>query len=331
MGRTPEDAFIRAVLAGVKAGRNQEQIGASLGITGSAVSQRCRRLRSQGKNVPAFTSGRFDGSHQIDRVGFCHPRGHLTIIRQKGQRCLASCDCNKGDPLWYFTTNVISGSTVRCKRCRPKPMTPEQRKIKQREWSKRWEAKNPAKVAARRERFKATNPGYQREWYSRNSEKAVQYVSAYNKRNRAKINAYERKKRREDPQFRIGKVLRSRIRSAVKRFVKDGSTTGVSAVRHLGCSLAAFVKHLESKFSHGMSWENHGNGKGKWNVEHIYPVGAADMRDPVQVRAVFNWRNQIPMWDSDNKSKKHRVTEEGKRLFNRLVLKIRAEMAKESV
>jgi hypothetical protein len=329
MSRTPESKFITAVRSGAKAGKTQDQIGASLGITGSAVSQRCRRLRSQGKRIPTFKSGRFDASRQIDRIGFRHPRGHLTIVEQNGKKCLAVCDCDEGGPLEYFTRNIVTGSTIRCKRCRPKPMTAVQHKIKQREWSKKWADKNPDKVAAKQKRFKDNNPGYHREWYSRNAARAVASVSAYNKRNRPKINAYERKKRKEDPQFRMAKVLRGRIRSAVKRFVKDGRVTGVSAVRHLGCSLAAFVRHLESRFTTGMSWKNHGNGRGKWNVEHIYPVSAADMSDPIQVRAVFNWRNQIPMWDSENKSKKHRVTDEAKRLFHRLVRKVEATMAQE--
>jgi len=329
MKRTPESDFIAAVRKGSKDGKTQDQIGASLDITGSAVSQRCRRLRSQGKRIPAFKSGRFDSSGQINRIGFRHPDGYLTIVKQTGKKCLAVCDCDKGGPLEYFTGNIVSGSTTRCKRCRPKPMTAAQRRIKQREWSQKWADKNPEKVVARRERFKANNPGYHREWYAKNSTRAVKAVSAYNKRNRSKINAYERKKRRDDPQFRMAKVLRGRIRSAVKRFVKDGSVTGVSAVRHLGCSLSAFVRHLESTFKPGMSWENHGNGRGKWNVEHIYPVSAADLGDPIQVRAVFNWRNQIPMWDSDNKSKKHRVTEEATRLFDRLLKQVRFAMAQE--
>jgi hypothetical protein len=329
MPRTPEAKFVKAVRDGVRAGKTQDQIGASLGITGSAVSQRCGRLRSQGIRLPLFASGRFDASRQIDRIGFRHPRGHLTIVEQKGKKSFAVCDCGGVGPLEYFTRNIVTGSTIRCVHCRPKPMTAAQLRVKQREWGKKWADKNPDKVAAKQRKFKENNPGYHRTWYSRNAARAVKAVSAYNKRNRPKINAYTRKKRREDPRFRMAQVLRGRIRSAVKRFLKDGHVTGISAVRHLGCSLSSFVKHLESKFTSGMSWQNHGNGRGKWNVEHIYPISAADLSDPIQVRAVFNWRNQIPMWDSENKSKKDRITAEAKSLFERLLRQAEATMAQE--
>lgn len=329
MPRTPEANFLKAVRDGVRAGKTQEQVGASLGITGSAVSQRCSRLRLLGKKVPDFPTGLFDCSSQIDRTGFRHPRGHLTIVRQKGKKCLAVCDCDKGGPLEYFTRNIVSGSTIRCKRCRAKPMSEAERKVKQREWGRKWAQKNPEKVEALRKRFKSNNPDYHREWYGKNRDKAVASVSAYNKRNRPKINAYERKKRREDPQFRMAKVLRGRIRSALKKFVRGDEVVDVSAVRHLGCSLAHFVRHLESHFSESMSWANYGNGRDKWNVEHIYPVSGANLAEPAEARAVFNWRNQIPMWDSDNKSKKDRITTAARRLFKRLVRGCRAEMEKE--
>ena len=30
-------------------------------------------------------------------------------------------------------------------------------------------------------------------------------------------------------------------------------------------------EHLESQFEDWMSWENYGNGEGKWNIDHITP------------------------------------------------------------
>jgi len=65
-----------------------------------------------------------------------------------------------------------------------------------------------------------------------------------------------------------------------------------------------------------MSWENF--GKDGWHVDHIYPLGRADLTDPVELLAAFNWRNCRPLWEAENMIKSDTITAEAAALFAEL-------------
>ncbi len=66
----------------------------------------------------------------------------------------------------------------------------------------------------------------------------------------------------------------------------------------LGYSVLDFRKHMEQLFVSGMSWENYGYGKGKWNIDHIRPVSKWPLNShPRDVNALKNLR---PMWHEEN-------------------------------
>lgn len=93
------------------------------------------------------------------------------------------------------------------------------------------------------------------------------------------------------------------------------------AWRFVGCTAADLAAHLESQFSEGMSWSNF--GRGGWHVDHIYPVGKADLTDKAQLLAVFNWQNCRPVWENENLQKSARVSAAAKRHFEQLVAAFR--------
>jgi len=68
----------------------------------------------------------------------------------------------------------------------------------------------------------------------------------------------------------------------------------------------------------GMTWENFGNKDGCWCIDHSYPISKADLTDKIQLKAVCNWKNLMPLWHTDNVKKKDVVTTESKRLFEML-------------
>jgi hypothetical protein len=112
--------------------------------------------------------------------------------------------------------------------------------------------------------------------------------------------------------------MRSRVATALRDAkLKGRKITVRGALRFVGCSIVELADYLELQFVEGMSWQNF--GRGGWNVDHIFPVGRADMSDIAQVQAVFHWRNCQPLWESDNIRKRDRVTAEARALFDTLV------------
>jgi hypothetical protein len=115
---------------------------------------------------------------------------------------------------------------------------------------------------------------------------------------KAKRNETDRIKKTTNPNFRLAANLRGRLGSAVKNNSKSGS-----AVSDLGCTIEFLKQHLSSKFQPGMSWNNWGNGFGKWNIDHIIPLAAFDLTDRQHVVLACHYFNLQPLWYEQNMSK----------------------------
>ena len=59
-----------------------------------------------------------------------------------------------------------------------------------------------------------------------------------------------------------------------------------------------------------MNWDNHGQGEGRWNIDHIIPIkypGAAGGEPTLEeVVARLHWTNCQPMWAEENIAKGNR-------------------------
>lgn len=112
----------------------------------------------------------------------------------------------------------------------------------------------------------------------------------------------ERKKHRNkvikvylaNPHNAIAHNLRIRIRHALKSNSKCASTTKL-----LGITIAEFVKYFESKFTNGMSWNNHG----EWHIDHIVPCASFNLTKTSEQKKCFHYTNLQPLWAHDNCSK----------------------------
>ena len=100
---------------------------------------------------------------------------------------------------------------------------------------------------------------------------------------------------RNDVQFRLGHLLRKRIRKFVAQKMKSASTMEL-----LGCTRDEFRLHLEKQFTRGMTWEN----AGEWEIDHIIPCAKFDLSDAKHQRMCFHFSNMQPMWKMENIKKR---------------------------
>ena len=105
---------------------------------------------------------------------------------------------------------------------------------------------------------------------------------------------------------RMPDSIRTLIRNSFRRKGVP-SKGGKKTVFYLGCGIQEFISHLEKQFTDGMSWENYGNGNGRWNVDHIVPISKFDLSKEDQARAVFHYSNCRPMWAIDNIKKGNKI------------------------
>ena len=121
-------------------------------------------------------------------------------------------------------------------------------------------------------------------WYSKNKEKR----KIYKQERIEKTRIWEKNRYKTNINFRLTKLLRTRLRKALKGIDKSDLTLEL-----IGCTIDELRKHLESKFEPWMSWEN--QGRGGWDIDHIIAMSKFDLKCPVQQHACCHWSNLQPM------------------------------------
>lgn len=96
-------------------------------------------------------------------------------------------------------------------------------------------------------------------------------------------NKRSNERRKNDPLFRLYKMISSRIYHSLKEkgYTKDSKTQKI-----LGCSFEDFKKHIEDQFEPWMNWENHGKRiiserNVSWDLDHIIPISSATTEEEV--------------------------------------------------
>lgn len=106
---------------------------------------------------------------------------------------------------------------------------------------------------------------------------------------------------KSSPERKLANSIRVRLWNGLKeqKVKKSNKTSSL-----VGCTWAVLVSHLESQFTSGMTWENHG----QWHVDHIIPLSSVDLSDPEQLAKVTHYTNLQPLWKFDNLSKGAKLT-----------------------
>jgi len=118
-----------------------------------------------------------------------------------------------------------------------------------------------------------------------------EYIKEYKVNNREKYYKY----RRDNPHII---AWRSILYSTLKRL---GTNKSASTIDELGYSAEQLKEHLQSQFTEGMSWDNHG----EWDIDHIRPV--TNFSSDTSVSEVCALGNLQPLWKVDNLKKSNRI------------------------
>ena len=188
---------------------------------------------------------------------------------------------------------------------------------KRKEYMKEYRLKNKEKIAKNKKEHYLKNEEsikkYRQEYSLKNKENIAKKKKAYSLNNKENIAKYKKKyylnnkeyllkirsawdikRRKNNPNYKLRNNLRSRIWSVLKGIHKSTST-----MKLLGCSIDELWNHLESKFKPWMTKENYG----LWHVDHIKPCASFDLTCPVQQLACFHYTNLQPLSATDNRRK----------------------------
>ena len=199
-----------------------------------------------------------------------------------------------------------------------KKLTDEERLARKRESGRTYRAANKEKVAEYQRKYRESNKEriteQKQKYYKRNKSKLKLYGKLWRQENKDEMRSYhrhyKRTKRKNDPSYKFCMYQRARLNKLI-----HGKHQSGSAVRDMGCTGQEACDYLESLFNEHMTWDNWGT---YWQVDHIYPLAAANVEDRVEFLAVNNWRNLQPLEASENLRKGDTVTPEAQKLFDDL-------------
>lgn len=184
------------------------------------------------------------------------------------------------------------GHENRCKSCKKKYdferylKNPEYHRIKSDEWT----LLNPEKKKLSLEKHK-NSPKYRKTWdsyYEKNKEKLKRVAREWNYNNKDRINVRDNIKYKNDPIFKLSKILRSRLTLSLKGKLKYEKTFGL-----LGCDINTCVNHLENKFLPEFVWGNLGL---IWEIDHIIPCSSFDLSKIEDQQKCFHYTNLQPLF-----------------------------------
>lgn len=85
-----------------------------------------------------------------------------------------------------------------------------------------------------------------------------------------------------------------------------------SCDKYLDMSPSDFRFYIESLWLPGMSWNNYGRGRGKWNVDHIKECREFDLSKEENRKVCFHYTNLRPYWAIDNVKKTFALLRSGR-------------------
>lgn len=141
-----------------------------------------------------------------------------------------------------------------------------------------------------------------KQWARNNPDKRKSTTKRWRDNHKEEIHAKRQEKRKNDLTYKIKDALSTRVRLACKA---QGAAKSQSITNLIGCTPQELKRHLESKFTDGMNWDNHG----KWHIDHIRPLSSFNLIDIEQQLLAFHWSNMQPLWAIDNFLKSNFYTE----------------------
>ncbi len=92
--------------------------------------------------------------------------------------------------------------------------------------------------------------------------------------------------------------LHSGFKNQIRKFMNGlGLKKDQTLTELLGCDLLTFVIRFTMLFQPGMTWQNRGNGHGRWNLDHIRPLSSFEKEN---ASLAWHYTNLQPLWWIDN-------------------------------
>ena len=182
--------------------------------------------------------------------------------------------------------------------------------LKRSEQKKEWRAKhyieNKQKIKEANKKYREENKEKLKELSklrylkNKNNQKMKDNAKKYKEKHKDKIKKYNKEYLKIYKKTYIksnNSIIADKIRSRIYKIIKiNKAQKYYSLIELLGCSIDFFKTYIESKFTKGMTWGNHGIYG--WHLDHIKPCASFDLSNPEQQKLCFHYTNYQPLWST---------------------------------
>jgi len=250
---------------------------------------RKRRLRALINSDPETRAGYLEDRRRKQRAAYAAKRA----LNPKPKRAKKSQEAIKAAARAY--KNAKRAKDPEAARAKDRLRNKEKRRERERQWRRNNPEKARAKDLLASEKSRERRRLYAVQWRIDNRERSVALA----------VN-YERRRIKYDPEFKLRRMLRARIRSVLRRFIKAGEPKPGSPVKDLGCSIGQLKVFIENMWLPGMDWSNW-TPRG-WHLDHVRPLSRFNLLDRKQYLEACHYTNYQPLWAKDNMAKGARET-----------------------
>lgn len=191
--------------------------------------------------------------------------------------------------------------------------------------SKEWAKSNPDRVKENGKKWRKNNPDYQKtperkkesiergeKWRESFPERERERHVKYRKNNPNHHNEYLKKRKKDDPLFKLTCNLRRMI-NMVFKIIGHNKPTNTHTEDVLGCTYNYFLTHIESQWllphnlnENGqtwMNWDNRGLYNGEfnygWDIDHKIPLSSANTE--IELLKLCHYTNLQPLCSKINR------------------------------
>jgi len=216
----------------------------------------------------------------------------------------SKCKIEKQTDEYYKNKAKSLGINSECKECTKKCQQSETYKenkqkrrnlpeFKEKENQKYKEYYHRPEIKEKYAAYRNTTEVKERMKAYREIEEVKEKEKQRHKENLPERNRKFRERYKNDENFRIATILKTKIHKVIK-----GLKTSFSDI--LGCDLYFFKKWIEFRFDENMNWDNLGEC---WEIDHILPISSFDFTNKNNIQVCFHWTNLQPLLCNENRSK----------------------------
>lgn len=152
---------------------------------------------------------------------------------------------------------------------------------------------------------------YLKEYYKNNKEAASERASKYYENNKEETIKRSKEWRDNNKEAANKRVMdkyysceKTRMKYAMRQMIRKAALHGSKRKKsrtdsELGYKETDLIRHIESKFLDGMTWDNYG----EWHIDHIKPIKMFFDEGVTCIKTINALSNLQPLWAVDNLSK----------------------------